>query len=223
MPKQRATPAPPPQPPKPPAWPHIPPPSTPLTLNQLAPGILVLDNFFPPPLRKTFLAFLRTSVTLNPPVPPKRGEAERRNERVSFQDEGFAKRLWEDSGLRKACEGLEGRNGRKACGLNGNIRLYRYPEGSFFGPHYDDDCQINGATSEWTLLVYLTGKEDGVVGGETAFYPTPTRKDHGPAILPELKAGRALLHRHGQLCALHEGRVVEKGEKWVLRSDVMFR
>ncbi|KAG0664749.1 hypothetical protein C6P46_000886, partial [Rhodotorula mucilaginosa] len=59
--------------------------------------------------------------------------------------------------------------------------------------------------------------EDGVVGGETAFYPTPSRKGNGPAIVPELKAGRALLHRHGQHCALHEG-----GEKWVLRSDVVF-
>lgn len=110
--------------------------------------------------------------------------------------------------------------------------------------HYDDDCQSNGAVSEWTLLIYLTGKEDGVVGassrsspllreppltslsptgGETAFYPNPSRKGNGPAIVPELLAGRALLHRHGQLCSLHEGRLVEKGTKYVLRSDVMFR
>jgi hypothetical protein len=33
------------------------------------------------------------------------------------------------------------------------------------------------------------------------FYPTPSRKGNGPAIVPELKAGRALLHRHGQHCA----------------------
>ncbi|GAA5832886.1 hypothetical protein JCM11251_000517 [Rhodosporidiobolus azoricus] len=221
--KQRTATAPAPALPTPPAWPAIPPPTSPLLLNELSPGILIVDNFFPPALRKTFVSFLRSSVKLNLPVPPKRGEAERRNERISFSDEGFAKRLWEDSGLREACEEMEGRNGRKPCGLNGNIRIYRYPEGSFFGAHYDDDCRIGNATSEWTLLIYLTGKEDGVVGGETAFYPSPTRKDNGPAILPELKAGRALLHRHGQHCALHEGRLVEKGEKWVLRSDVMFR
>ncbi|GAA6035141.1 hypothetical protein JCM8097_006385 [Rhodosporidiobolus ruineniae] len=212
------------QPAKPLNWPAIPPPTRPLVLEHLAPGIAVLDGFFPPAVRKSFLAFVNQSITLNKPTAPRRGEAARTNERISFpNEEGFAKRLWEDSGLAKACEGLEGRAGKKACGLNPNIRLYKYPEGSYFGPHYDDDCRVGGATSEWTLLIYLTGKEDGVVGGETAFYPSPSRKDNGPAFVPELIAGRALLHRHGQACSLHEGRTVEKGEKWVLRSDVMFR
>lgn len=57
-------------------------------------------------------------------------------------------------------------------GLHSNIRIYRYDEGTFFGPHYDSstrDC-ISGYTSYWALLVYLTGKEDGVEGGETVFY-----------------------------------------------------
>jgi hypothetical protein len=40
----------------------------------------------------------------------------------------------------------------------------------------------------------------------THFSPCSTvRCRNGPAIVPELKAGRALLHRHGQHCALHEG------------------
>lgn len=38
----------------------------------------------------------------------------------------------------------------------------------------------------------------------------------------QTKAGMALLHKHGQDCMIHEGRLVEKGVKWVLRSDVMF-
>ncbi|GAA5955448.1 hypothetical protein JCM10213_000377 [Rhodosporidiobolus nylandii] len=211
--------------PKPLAWPAIPPPRAPLSLVEEADGILVVDNFFPPALRKAYLSFLRSAVKLEPPAPPKKGYAARTNDRFSLQDEAFAQRLWVDSGLAKACAGMEGRNGRKPVGLNGNIRIYRYGEGSYFGPHYDDDFfdRSTGATSEWTLLIYLTGAEDGVVGGETVFYPNPSKKDNGPAILPELKAGRALLHRHGQVCSLHEGRLVEKGEKWVLRSDVMFR
>ena len=43
-----------------------------------------------------------------------------------------------------------------------------------FGPHYDDvvvDPSGNGSRSEWTLLIYLTGIEDGVKGGEMVFYP----------------------------------------------------
>lgn len=42
-------------------------------------------------------------------------------------------------------------------------------------------------------------------GGETVFYPSPTRKGNGPAVEVSLVAGRALLHRHGNTCMLHEG------------------
>lgn len=62
------------------------------------------------------------------------------------------------------------------CGLNQNIRLYRYGEGQYFGPHYDDSISYTTTTgqniwSEWTLLVYLTGSEDGVTGGEVCSPP----------------------------------------------------
>ena len=35
-------------------------------------------------------------------------------------------------------------------------------------PHYDDSIKdpLTGAKSEWTLLIYLSGVEDGVQGGE---------------------------------------------------------
>ncbi|GAA6000463.1 uncharacterized protein JCM10292_001527 [Rhodotorula paludigena] len=204
-------------------WPAIPRPPRPLRLDCPSEGILLIDNFFSGKTRQAFLSLFQT-LSLNPPVAPKRGEAARTNDRIGFQDPTFAQRLWDDSGLREACAGIEGRGGKKARGLNPNIRVYRYVEGASFAAHYDDDVydSATGWTTEWTLLVYITGKEDGVVGGETAFYPNPSKRSNGPAIVPELKAGRALLHRHGQHCALHEGRMVEKGTKWVLRSDVFF-
>lgn len=34
--------------------------------------------------------------------------------------------------------------------------------------------------------------------------------------------GMALLHKHGDDCLKHEAEIVENGEKWVLRSDVIF-
>ena len=37
----------------------------------------------------------------------------------------------------------------------------------------------------------------------------------------EPRAGRALLHRHGDACLAHEGRAVRAGVKYVLRSDVV--
>ncbi|BGP53035.1 hypothetical protein JCM8202_004119 [Rhodotorula sphaerocarpa] len=209
------------------AWPAFERPAKPHTFSAPAEGILLLDNFLSLKVRKSFLTLLtapHSPVKLDPPTAPKRGEAARTNERVAFSDPDLADRLWNDTGLREACQQyVQGHRGRKPVGLNPNLRIYRYSPGAYFGPHYDDDNVVEGlGVTEWTLLVYLTGAEDGVVGGETAFYPSPTRKGNGPAIVPELKAGRALLHRHGQHCALHEGRVVERGEKWVLRSDVVF-
>lgn len=97
---------------------------------------------------------------------------------------------------------VDARNGRTAVGLNGNIRCYRYEKGSFFGrelhqsrsspppfpavtpdpgdglftAHYDDDFRDprTGATSEWTLLVYLSGKETGVKGESIRFESSST-------------------------------------------------
>ncbi|GAA5842029.1 hypothetical protein JCM3766R1_005728 [Sporobolomyces carnicolor] len=211
-------------------WPTVPPPAEPLELASVAPGIIVCDSFFSRKTLANFVSFLESpAIAWTAPSLPKKGEATRTNFRFQVQDDAFAEQLWELSGLREALSRqsnlVDARNGRTAVGLNGNIRCYRYEKGSFFGPHYDDDFRDprTGATSEWTLLVYLSGKETGVKGGETAFYPNPTKKGNGPAIVPELKAGRALLHRHGRLCSLHEGRTVEEGTKWVLRSDVMFK
>lgn len=52
--------------------------------------------------------------------------------------------------------------------FNSHIRLYKYTPGQHFGQHYDDSVRdpLTGAKSEWTLLVYVTGVEDGVKGGE---------------------------------------------------------
>jgi hypothetical protein len=54
--------------------------------------------------------------------------------------------------------------------FNSNIRVYKYTPLQHFGAHYDDSVRdaMTGAKSEWTLLIYLTGVEDGVEGGEVS-------------------------------------------------------
>lgn len=49
--------------------------------------------------------------------------------------------------------------------------MYKYTPGQHFGVHYDDSVRdpLTGAKSEWTLLIYLSGVEDGVQGGEVRF------------------------------------------------------
>jgi hypothetical protein len=71
------------------------------------------------------------------------------------------------------------------------------------------------ARTTWTLLIYLTTTE----GGETVFYP----EDGSAPLSVAPEVGMALLHRHGEHCLLHEGKEVRKGEKWVIRSDLVVR
>ena len=103
------------------------------------------------------------------------------------------------------------------------VEVLSYADGSV-----DDDSNAitfpspgrppRAARTTWTLLIYLTSCE----GGETVFYPEPTRTNRNPepvAVAPV--PGMALLHRHGDRCMLHEGKEVLQGEKWVLRSDLV--
>jgi hypothetical protein len=51
--------------------------------------------------------------------------------------------------------------------------------------------------SEWTILIYLSGHEDGIVGGETVFYAEEGKGKNKQQrmIVPPLKRGSALFHR----------------------------
>lgn len=149
---------------------------------------------------------------------PAFGEALRNHQRAAFDDPDFAASLWA-AGLGDLLSGLSA--GRKRpVGLNPNIRIYQYGPGDLFGKHVDGSntvAQPAGRT-EYTLLVYLTGAAEGLVGGETAFYG-----DGGRELLRVApQAGSALLHRHGKHCLLHEGLPVIDGSKYILRSDVVF-
>jgi hypothetical protein len=97
--------------------------------------------------------------------------------------------------------------GRRAIGLNERLRFYRYGPGQRFAPH-TDGChrRPNGDESLLTLMIYLNG---GARGGETRF--------ENATITPE--AGLALIFDH---YLLHEGVLVVEGQKYVLRSDVMY-
>ncbi|KAJ7751964.1 hypothetical protein B0H16DRAFT_1546921 [Mycena metata] len=204
--------------------------------------IIVIEDVFSPAECKSFVKFI-DSLPLELTPPKKRGEAERHNRRCAPRIRSmlivsrpilrhavdFAKRLHAVFApyLPPFVPPKMGRSAigpaRAAHSFNSNIRVYKYTPLQHFGPHYDDDCRdpMTGAKSEWTLLLYLTGYEDGVEGGETLFYPSgrPTSED---VIKAPLKRGTALLHRHGRDCMLHEGSPVVAGIKYVLRSDVMF-
>ncbi|KAI0709426.1 hypothetical protein C8Q76DRAFT_770254 [Earliella scabrosa] len=191
--------------------------------------ILLIDDFFSPEECKTYVKFI-DSLPLELTPPKKRGEAERVNHRMSIPSVDFAQKLFTvlaphlpEFPYPVSAKRPAGATARAPHSLNSNIRVYKYTAGQYFGAHYDDSVRdpATGAKSEWTLLIYLTGAQDGVEGGETIFYKDQRGKPR-ESIVPPLTRGTALLHRHGQDCLLHEGSPVLKGNKYVLRSDLMF-
>ncbi|OWB62161.1 hypothetical protein B5S29_g3082 [[Candida] boidinii] len=112
---------------------------------------------------------------------------------------------------------------KSAKDLNPQLRFYRYQKGHYFGKHYDESVNVvlkdgKRGKTKWTLLIYLTG-DDEFQGGGTIFYEMNNNKKF-KNVHPS--KGMALLHKHGNDCLLHEAEIVKSGEKWVLRSDVVF-
>lgn len=195
--------------------------------------IIVIRNFFTKELCNELIKSFETKLSLETtPIIKSKEYAVRFNDRTSMTDLISADILWkyleqillnnpyEDEELGEINEIF-----KESVGLNPQLRVYRYKKGHHFNKHYDDSvvCPIppsgkkNGRT-KWTLLIYLTGDEE-FKGGGTIFYPE-IRKCPPLNIHPS--KGMALLHKHGDDCLKHEAEIVENGEKWVLRSDVIF-
>ncbi|MEZ5419053.1 MAG: 2OG-Fe(II) oxygenase [Vicinamibacterales bacterium] len=127
----------------------------------------------------------------------------RNNARVTVESVDRAAELW-----RRAAPHIPAMlQGRRAVGLNERLRFYRYGPGQRFSWH-TDGCvrRPNGEESLLTFMIYLN---DNAEGGETRF-------EHA-AVRPHL--GRALVFDH---YLAHEGALVTVGQKYVLRSDVMY-
>ena len=115
---------------------------------------------------------------------------------------------WNEYDLPSLPDRLEG--DWRLVGAYERLRFYRYSPGQRFAPHFDGSFQRSPTErSLVTFLVYLNSCEKR---GETRL--TDLELDVVPA------AGRALLFNH---FLLHEGALVAKGLKYVVRSDLMYR
>ena len=100
-------------------------------------------------------------------------------------------------------------SGQRLFGANPRLRVYRYGPGERHGAHWDTVVELDGGVrSLLTLVFYLN---DGFDGGATEF------PELGRTIEP--RRGRALLFQHR---VLHEASEVVRGEKLVLRTDVLY-
>ncbi|MBL9102540.1 MAG: 2OG-Fe(II) oxygenase [Myxococcales bacterium] len=101
-------------------------------------------------------------------------------------------------------------SGLHLAGANPRLRVYRYGPGERHGAHWDTVVELaDGVRSALTLVFYLN---DGFTGGDTDFPELNAR------VTPQ--AGRALLFQHR---VLHSAGDVQSGEKFVLRTDILYR
>lgn len=131
----------------------------------------------------------------------------RNNTRVMLDDVRSAEALW--SRLRPYVHADDRRDGMWCpVGLNERLRFYRYTPGQVFKWHRDGAFVRNARErSTLTFLVYL---DDDCDGGATEFEDTVVKPERGTALV--------FAHH-----LRHQGALVTRGVKHVLRSDVMFR
>eukprot|EP00918_Siedleckia_nematoides_P052446 GHVU01114589.1.p1 GENE.GHVU01114589.1~~GHVU01114589.1.p1 ORF type:complete len:203 (-),score=17.85 GHVU01114589.1:1007-1615(-) len=103
-------------------------------------------------------------------------------------------------------------NGRKVLGLNERMRFLRYAKKDYFKPHYDGNyVRDNGEKSYITVMVYLN---EGFAGGTTTFiHPFGDNIE----IIPQ--TGSVLVFQHD---VFHEGAELINGQKYTIRTDVMY-
>jgi prolyl 4-hydroxylase len=128
----------------------------------------------------------------------------RTNSIMRSNSEKLANQIWEDikKFVPNTIEGFE------ANGINSYFRFYKYSKGEYFQKH--KDCSTIISTSEksfFSLLIYLN---ENYTGGATLFDDT--------IIKPE--KGKAVIFPHE---LSHSGQQITDGEKYILRSDIMYR
>jgi hypothetical protein len=137
-------------------------------------------------------------------------ESTRKNLRVMVDDLGLAAEIF--SRIKEALPKTF--KGHSLVGLNERLRILKYHPGDFFRTHKDGAYQAkNGEISKITMLFYLN---EGYEGGETTFYKL-TRDQVNLKVIP--KTGMILLHDHKIDHGVPE---LEKGVKYVIRTDVMY-
>lgn len=143
-------------------------------------------------------------------------EEVRNNERVLLDDATLAADLFHRAEPFLPAD----TEGHKLSGFNERWRFYRYQPGQTFKPHRDGSYMRmkSWEESEMTFMIYLN---DGITGGDTRFFADMEQAfRQRPYLSVQPKEGMALVFLHS---IWHEGAVVHSGQKYVLRTDVMYK
>lgn len=101
--------------------------------------------------------------------------------------------------------------------LNNRIRFCKYSANQYFHRHLDGIHYRNDTTqSKLTFMVYLNSATE-FKGGRTLFFKTKETDEIWASYIP--KQGDLIVFDHN---VWHEGEVLTQGEKFVLRSDILY-
>lgn len=147
----------------------------------------------------------------------------RNNDRLVIEDELLAIRLLRSAKnyLPKVIEtetSIETEKGVwKLQGINEKFRFCKYSKDQYFHRHIDGIYYRNEwEQSKLTFLIYLNGAND-FKGGRTLFFKTKETNEVWCSYIP--KQGDLIVFDHN---IWHEGEQIQGGEKYVLRSDVLY-
>lgn len=177
-------------------------------IQHILQDVFVLHNFWSKQRCEEFMESIKAKnfekATINTGMGARVVDHIRNNERLMYKDYNLADELW--NVLQPYVVTPYGDS--TAIGLNEMIRIYKYSAGQVFKRHRDESYRRSRQeASFFTFMVYLN---DGYKGGETSFQKA--------SVVP--KQGSALIFPHH---LLHEGDEVTEGEKYVLRTDIMYR
>jgi len=101
--------------------------------------------------------------------------------------------------------------------INERLRFLKYGPNDSFKPHTDGTYvrKFNECETLITLQIYLN---QGFEGGETTFLEHTSRGGKRVPVTPE--TGMILVFQHD---ILHEGSVVKSGNKYTIRTDVLYQ
>jgi hypothetical protein len=101
--------------------------------------------------------------------------------------------------------------------LNSRIRFCKYSANQYFHRHLDGVHYRDGTTqSKLTFMIYLNSATE-FEGGRTLFFRTKETEEIWASYIP--KQGDLIVFDHN---VWHEGEVLTQGEKFVLRSDILY-
>lgn len=102
--------------------------------------------------------------------------------------------------------------------LNSRIRICRYLPNQYFKKHLDGvHYQSEMKQSKLTFMIYLNGSED-FEGGKTLFFNSKEDDKVIKSYTPQV--GDLIIFDHN---LWHSGDIVLKGEKYILRSDIIYK